>query len=67
MSSSKNEKKVVRMESMLDENKIYFSHILSPFKKIIIIIIIIMIMLMIMEVSKAPVLTRKKMCIKTSM
>ena len=26
-------KKVVRTESMLDENKTYFSHMLSPFKK----------------------------------
>ena len=33
MASSKNGKKVVRTESILDEAKIYFSHILSPFKK----------------------------------
>jgi len=33
MSSSKNRKKVVRIESILDETKIYFSHILSPSKK----------------------------------
>ena len=33
MASSKNGKKVVRTESVLDEAKIYFSNILSPFKK----------------------------------
>jgi len=33
MSSSKNRKKVVRIESILDETKICFSYILSPSKK----------------------------------
>lgn len=33
MSSTKNSSKVVRTESILDEYSIYFSHVLSPLRK----------------------------------
>uniref|UniRef100_A0A803M745 Uncharacterized protein n=1 Tax=Chenopodium quinoa TaxID=63459 RepID=A0A803M745_CHEQI len=33
MSSTKNSNKVVRTKSLLDEYRIYFSHVLSPLKR----------------------------------